>query len=197
MRDNVAMNSKNPPPWQPEDAGPLPLSSGGEKSPYSPQLHVVLCQPEIPQNTGNIGRTCLAVGAKLWLVRPLGFRIDDHHLARAGMDYWPQLQWQAVDSWDALAGELDLHSAWYFTKTASRAVWDASFAVNDVLVFGSESAGLPPSLLAANRDRALLIPMRGDARSLNLASSVAVGVYEARRQMALQDPIITRWGLDP
>jgi tRNA (cytidine/uridine-2'-O-)-methyltransferase len=150
-------------------------------------LHIVLYQPEIPDNTGNIGRTCVALGAKLWLVRPLGFRLDHRHLRRAGLDYWQHLQWEAVDSWDALLERLPGCCPWFFSKRASRCYTDATFAAGDVLVFGSESQGLPPGLIEGHDDRCLRIPMAPEARSLNLAVSVAVAAYEARRQCAATD----------
>ncbi len=145
-------------------------------------MHIVLYQPEIPDNAGNIGRTCVAVGAKLWLVRPLGFRLDDHHLRRAGLDYWQHLQWEAVEDWPALCRKLPDRPYWFFSKTAAISYTEARFAPGDVLVFGSESQGLPPSLLTAKADRCLRIPMNANARSLNRAVSVAVTAYEARRQ---------------
>src|SRR5438132_10965388 len=86
---------------------------------YEPCLHVVLYQPEIPHNTGSVGRTCVAAGAKLWLVRPLGFRLDDYYLRRAGLDYWPHLEWEVVDDWTALTGRLPDREPWFFTKTAT------------------------------------------------------------------------------
>lgn len=154
---------------------------------YTPRLHVVLHQPEIPPNTGNIGRTCVAVGAKLWLVRPLGFQIDEKQLRRAGLDYWPHLEWEVVEDWTALAAKLHepLASgrAWFFTKAASRLYTDASYQPGDVLVFGSETRGLPPELLAQHSDQALRIPTRPQVRSLNLSASAAVAIYEAVRQM--------------
>jgi len=149
----------------------------------TPELHIVLYEPEIPQNTGNAGRTCSALGAKLWLVRPLGFRLDAHHLRRAGMDYWDELDWQAVDNWQELAGQLPAARFWYFSKTATRCLWDAEFQAGDVLTFGSESRGLPPSLRESQPQQCLRIPMRAGLRSLNLASAVAVGTYEAMRQI--------------
>ncbi len=147
-----------------------------------PLLHIVLYQPEIPQNAGNIGRTCVAIGAKLWLVRPLGFRMDQRHLRRAGLDYWQHLDWEVVDDWAALRQRLPEREPWLFTKTAGRLYTTAAFQVGDVLVFGSETQGLPPSLLQAAGDRALRIPTREEARSLNLACAVAIAAYEARRQ---------------
>jgi len=147
-----------------------------------PPLHIVLVEPEIPENTGNIGRTCLALGAKLWLVRPLGFRIEDRRLRRSGMDYWRQLDWQAVEDWSRLEEHLSGRRFWFFTKTAERTYTDVSYGAGDVLVFGSESRGLPAGLLEAHPDQRVRIPMRPEARSLNLATAVAIGAYEARRQ---------------
>ncbi len=148
----------------------------------TPLLHVVLHQPDIPQNTGNIGRTCVAVGAKLWLVRPLGFRLDEKHLRRAGMDYWQHVDWEAVENWHDLQAKLPDRTFWYLTKTATTLVWDAKFAPGDVLVFGSETRGLPPSILAEYPARNLRLPMHPPVRSLNLASSATAVVYEAVRQ---------------
>lgn len=148
----------------------------------SPLLNVVLYQPDIPQNTGNIGRTCVAVGAKLWLIRPLGFRLDEKHLRRAGMDYWQYLDWEAVDSWAEIRRRLPESGCWYLTKTATRMVWTAEFQPGDILLFGSETRGLPPSILAEYPSRNLKLPMREEVRSLNLASTVNTVVYEAVRQ---------------
>ncbi len=145
-------------------------------------LHIVLYQPEIPENTGNIGRTCVALGAKLWLVRPLGFRLDNRHLRRAGLDYWEHLQWEAVDDWETLLLRLSAGNYWLFSKTAARCYTEAGYSPGDALVFGSESQGLPRSLLDGNPNRCLRIPMAGKARSLNLSVSVGVAGYEARRQ---------------
>src|SRR6187401_2555228 len=117
-----------------------------EKSHYHPLLHIVLYQPEIPYNTGSVGRTCVAVGAKLWLVRPLGFRVDDYYLRRAGLDYWEHLNWQVVDNWQELQAALPTSRYWMFTKKAEQSYADVSYQPADVLVFGSESAGLPDAL---------------------------------------------------
>lgn len=155
---------------------------------YEPLLHVVLHSPEIPYNTGSVGRTCVAVGAKLWLVRPLGFRLDDYYLRRAGLDYWEHLEWEVVDDWQALAARLPLSGAYYFTKTATRSYTTVAYRKGDVLVFGNESSGLPRTLLAAHADRALRIPIRDAARSLNLSNSVAIAAFEARRQWETAAP---------
>jgi tRNA (cytidine/uridine-2'-O-)-methyltransferase len=149
-----------------------------------PRLHVVLYQPEIPYNTGSVGRTCVAVGAKLWLVRPLGFRVDDYYLRRAGLDYWQHLDWQVVDDWAELTSHLPINRHWYFTKHGQRSYADARFEPGDVFVFGRESQGLPPELFEGQPDRCLRIPTRPQVRSLNLSNSVAVAVYEAVRQWA-------------
>ncbi|HWL75590.1 MAG TPA: TrmH family RNA methyltransferase, partial [Burkholderiaceae bacterium] len=114
---------------------------------YEPICHIVLYQPEIPYNTGSVGRTCVAAGAKLWLVRPLGFRIDDYYLRRAGLDYWEHLEWEVANDWPSLLTRLPAKNLWYFTKTASSSYTSARFKPGDAFVFGSESQGLPPTLL--------------------------------------------------
>ncbi len=149
---------------------------------YQPRLHIVLYQPEIPYNTGSVGRTCVAVGAKLWLVRPLGFRVDDYHLRRAGMDYGQHLEWQAVDDWAALCENWPTERHWYFSKKATGSYVDACFAEGDTLVFGRESLGLPDELLTRRPERCLRLPVRPEVRSLNLSNTVAVACYEALRQ---------------
>jgi tRNA (cytidine/uridine-2'-O-)-methyltransferase len=146
-------------------------------------LNVVLVEPEIPQNTGNIARTCLAAGARLHLVEPLGFVIDSTALRRAGMDYWEQCdvrRWPSLEALRADAGEAAFH---FLTTKTERVFWDARFGEGDYLVFGRETRGLPGSLLAAEEPRLLTIPMRTDARSLNLATSVGIVLYEACRQL--------------
>ena len=148
----------------------------------TPSLHVVLHQPEIPQNTGNIGRTCVAVNAKLWLIRPLGFKLEDKYLKRAGMDYWQHLNYEAVDSWEEVRAALPDAQVWYLTKTATRLVWNAEYREGDILLFGSESRGLPPSILNELPDNKLKLPMTDLVRSLNLASTANTVVYEAIRQ---------------
>ena len=144
-----------------------------------------------------MGRTCVALGAKLWLVRPLGFRLEDRRLRRAGLDYWQHLDWEAVDDWSALVGRLSGRRPWLFTKHAATIYTDAAFSRGDVLVFGSESQGLPGALLEAYPDRCLRIPMAAEARSLNLAVSVAVAAFEARRQLSAEPQVSPRLGGRP
>lgn len=148
-----------------------------------PLLHVVLYAPEIPPNTGNVGRSCVAVGAKLWLVKPLGYSLDDKYLRRAGMDYWQYLNYEVVDSWPDLQARLGHERRyWFLTKFASKLVWDVRFSPGDVLVFGSESKGLPPEIRAEFAEQCLKLPMREEVRSLNLASAANTIIYEAVRQ---------------
>jgi tRNA (cytidine/uridine-2'-O-)-methyltransferase len=154
------------------------------ESKYDPLLHIVLYQPEIPHNTGSVGRTCVAAGCKLWLVRPLGFRLDDYYLRRAGLDYWDHLEWEVVDDWVALVQRLPPRPPWLFTKAATTSYLQTQFAKGDVLVFGSESQGLPPSLREQHAERLLRIPIRAEARSLNLSNAVGIVTFEALRQMA-------------
>lgn len=147
-----------------------------------PLLHIVLYQPEIPQNTGNIGRSCVAMGAKLWLIRPLGFRLDDRYLKRAGMDYWQHLDWEAVDDFAAVEDKLAGRPFWLFTKTAQRLVWTNEFQRGDVFVFGSESSGLPEYIRQRYATHCIKFPMHPVVRSLNLASTANAAMYEAVRQ---------------
>ena len=146
-------------------------------------LHIVLYQPEIPQNTGNIGRTCVALGAKLWLVRPVAFRLDDHPLRRAGLDYWEHLDWEAGENWEALTSRLDQRPFWFFSRRAMRDYTNAEFQRGDVLVFGSETQGLPSTLLDTAAPQSLRLPTLPLVRSLNVSNAVAVAAYEAHRQI--------------
>jgi tRNA (cytidine/uridine-2'-O-)-methyltransferase len=145
-------------------------------------FNVVLVEPEIPPNTGNIGRLCLATGSTLHLIKPLGFSIDDRELKRAGLDYWKEVEVRMWDSLDALRQTLASNARFFFLTTKSdRAYWDVAFEPGDFLVFGRETKGLPEPLLAAHADELLTIPMHG-TRSLNLATAVGIVLFEAMRQ---------------
>jgi tRNA (cytidine/uridine-2'-O-)-methyltransferase len=145
-------------------------------------FNVVLVEPEIPPNTGNIGRLCLATGSTLHLVKPLGFSMDDRELKRAGLDYWKEVEVKLWDSFEQLWRERQDASQFFFLTTKSeRAYYDVNFRPGDFLVFGRETKGLPESLLAAHREELLTIPMRG-TRSLNLATAVGIVLFEAVRQ---------------
>lgn len=147
-------------------------------------FNVVLIEPEIPPNTGNVGRLCLATGSTLHLVQPLGFAIDDRQLQRAGLDYWKEVDVRLWPSFEKLRSAHAATARYFFLTTkTSRAYYSASFEPGDFLVFGRETKGLPEPLLAANRDSLLTIPMHG-TRSLNLATAVAVVLFEAVRQNA-------------
>lgn len=148
----------------------------------SPTAHVVLYQPEIPQNTGNIGRTCVAVGAKLWIVQPAAFQLDEKRLRRAGLDYWQFLDVELVSHWSALLERLDASRFYFLSKFAKRSVWEAEFRTGDVFVFGRETSGLPADILNPHDPRALRLPMREQVRSLNLATTAGIVLYEHQRQ---------------
>lgn len=145
------------------------------------RLNIVLHEPEIPQNTGNIARTCAATGASLHIIRPMGFTVDDRRLKRAGLDYWHMLDIKYYDDFEGFsrqnAGEM-----YFFSTKAQKTYSDVIFPKKVFLVFGKETAGLPEHLLRAHPGRCLRIPMAGEARSLNLSNSVAVAVYETLRQ---------------
>jgi len=145
-------------------------------------FNVVLIEPEIPPNTGNIGRLCLATGSTLHLVKPLGFSIDDRTLLRAGLDYWKEVDVRLWDSFEELQCAQQPNVRLFFLTTKSdRAYCDVRFQPGDFLVFGRETKGLPEALLAAHREQLLTIPMQG-TRSLNLATAVAIVLFEAMRQ---------------
>ena len=149
-------------------------------------IHVVLVQPEIHWNTGNAGRTCLATGATLHLVRPLGFSLDEREVKRAGLDYWEHVDPRVWANWEEFEGALPtLGEPFFFSTKATRMLWDAPLGVpNDVvLVFGRETGGLAPDLHERYRDRFVGMPIHSPhVRSLNLSTSVAVAVYEVLRQ---------------
>jgi len=145
-------------------------------------LHVVLFQPEIPHNTGAVGRLCLATAARLHLIKPLGFSLEDKHLKRAGLDYWQEVDVRVWDSLEELRAAAGASSRFFFITTkATKSYWDAVLPDESYLVFGPETRGLPESLLHQEAASCLRIPMRG-TRSLNLATAVSIVLYEAVRQ---------------
>lgn len=145
-------------------------------------MNIVLVEPEIPQNTGNIARTCAATGAKLHLIKPLGFSLEDRYLKRAGLDYWFLMEYTVYESWQDFLEKNEGANLYYATTKAPRDYASVSYAENDYLVFGKETKGLDEQLLKDNYGRCIRIPMRAEARSLNLSNSVAVVLYEALRQ---------------
>jgi tRNA (cytidine/uridine-2'-O-)-methyltransferase len=147
------------------------------------RLHVVLVEPEIAANVGAIGRTCVALGAELWLVRPLGFHLDDRRRRRAGLDYWADLLLHVVDDLEEALDASGPARAWFFSTRATQAYHRARYETGDALVFGSESRGLPERVLESNEKQVVRIPMTPHARCLNLACSVAAGLCEATRQI--------------
>jgi tRNA (cytidine/uridine-2'-O-)-methyltransferase len=147
-----------------------------------PPAHVVLYQPEIPQNTGNIGRTCVAVGAKLWIVQPAAFSFEERRLRRAGLDYWQHLDIEMVPNWETLTQRLDPARFYFLSKFAKRMVWDAPLQRGDVFVFGRETSGLPPEILNPEDERSLRLPTLPVVRSLNLATTAGIVLYEHVRQ---------------
>lgn len=145
---------------------------------------IVLVRPEIPHNTGAIGRLCVGLGVKLNLIRPLGFCLDDKSVARAGLDYWPHLEKSVHDTWaDYLATERP-RRLFFLSTRGTRTLYDCAFEPGDALVFGNEGQGLPPDFYARYADRLFKIPMPGDhARSINLANAVSIAAYECYRQL--------------
>ena len=146
-------------------------------------FNIVLVEPEIPQNAGNIARTCAVTGSKLIFVRPLGFEVTDKHLKRAGLDYWHHLDISYYDSIEEVMDKFYNGNNFWFFSTKSKIIHsEAKYKDGDFLVFGKETKGLPESLLEKHYDECVRIPMMGELRSLNLSNSVCVGVYEALRQ---------------
>lgn len=147
-------------------------------------MHIVLVRPEIPPNTGSIARLCAATDTPLHLVAPLGFKIDDKHLKRAGLDYWEYVDVRLHDSWDGFFRRHGAERLLYFSKRATPSYTQARYRENDFLIFGPETVGLPRDLLDANTERTYRIPMTGrGVRSLNLSNAVSIVLYEALRQL--------------
>ena len=147
------------------------------------ELNIVLVEPEIPQNTGNIARTCAATGARLHIVKPMGFTIDDKKLKRAGLDYWYLLDLTYYENIDEFFEKNKDGKFFFFTTKAQKAHSEAEYTDKAYLIFGKETKGLPEELLLKHPEECVRIPMIDDARSLNLSNAVAIGTYEALRQM--------------
>ena len=145
-------------------------------------MHIVLHQPEIPQNTGNIGRTCVATGTSLHLIEPIGFRLNEKELKRAGMDYWERLDVTRYMDFNDFKEKHPVAKIWMATTKAKRSYTEVSFGMDDFIMFGKESAGIPEEILVENEENCIRIPMGNDIRSLNLSNSVAIVLYEALRQ---------------
>lgn len=148
-------------------------------------MHIVLHQPEIPQNTGNIGRTCVATGTSLHLIEPLGFRINEKEIKRAGMDYWDKLNVNRYMNYESFLEEYKKHPGaklWMATTKAKHTYSEVEFGPDDFIMFGKESAGIPEEILVDNEENCIRIPMLPEIRSLNLSNAVAIVLYEALRQ---------------
>ena len=147
-------------------------------------MNIVLLEPEMPANTGNIGRTCVATGTKLHLIKPLGFEITDKMVKRAGLDYWPHLNYEVYENFeDFLEKNPDCAGKLYMATTKARHIYtEVAYEPDGYLMFGKESAGIPEDILVKNQETCVRIPMIGDIRSLNLSNSVAIVLYEALRQ---------------
>ena len=148
------------------------------------ELSVALLEPQIAPNTGNIGRLCVATGAALHLVRPLGFSLDQKNLRRSGMDYWPRLKLTVHDDTPTFFSAIDPRPLWLFSTKGTRSLWTTRFSPNDCLVFGSETSGIDPALLAGFRSRVVRIPQRESERCLNLSTAAGIALYEALRQLS-------------
>lgn len=149
-------------------------------------MNIVLLEPEIPANTGNIGRTCVATGTPLHLIEPLGFMLDEKHLKRAGMDYWKDLDLHTYIDWEDFLKKHATARLIFATTKAQHLYSDFHFQEDDYIVFGKESAGIPEEILVDNPDTSIRIPMIGDTRSLNLGNSVSIVLYEALRQQGFK-----------
>ncbi len=150
--------------------------------PQKPLFKVALIEPEIPSNTGNIGRTCVAVNSELALVGPLGFQITDKRLKRAGLDYWPHLKCRRYKSLKEWKNSERIEKAWFFSVKGERSLYDCSIQKGDILVFGKETQGLGRELLESFKKQTVFIPFTGKVRSLNLSNAVAIALFEAFRQ---------------
>ena len=147
------------------------------------QLSIALMQPQIAPNTGNIARLCVATGTRLHLVRPFGFVLSDRNLKRSAMDYWDRLQLTIHDDDAAFFRSVDRKRCWFFTSKTDRSFWDAEYGDGDCLIFGSETHGLPASILTTDENRCVRIPQAPDERCLNLSTAAGIGLFEALRRL--------------
>ncbi len=150
-------------------------------------MHIVLHQPEIPANTGNIGRTCVATGTDLHLIEPLGFVLNEKSIKRAGMDYWDKLNVSRYVNYEEFLSKNPGAKIWMATTKAKRSYTEVSFGPDDFIMFGKESAGIPEEILVENEENCIRIPMKPEIRSLNLSNSVAIVLYEALRQNSFSE----------
>lgn len=147
-------------------------------------LNIVLIEPEIPSNTGNIGRTCVGTNSKLHLVGPMSFEITDKRVKRAGLDYWPNLEWQYYEGFNEWFDSVeDKSRVFYFSTKVTKSYLDVEYKHGDWLVFGKETKGLDPNIIAENPEQVVTIPMPGKVRSLNLSNSVAIALFEGLRHL--------------
>ncbi len=147
-------------------------------------FNIVIVEPEIPQNTGNIGRTCVGTRCELHLVKPMSFEITDSQVKRAGLDYWPHLKWKMHDSFETWYNSVENKDRIFFIENkVEQTIYQAKFQKGDWLVFGKETKGLDPDLILQNLDKTFMIPQTGPVRSLNLATAVAITIYEGFRQV--------------
>ncbi|WP_022755777.1 tRNA (uridine(34)/cytosine(34)/5-carboxymethylaminomethyluridine(34)-2'-O)-methyltransferase TrmL [Butyrivibrio fibrisolvens] len=145
-------------------------------------MNIVLYEPEIPYNTGNIGRTCVATNTKLHLIKPLGFSLDQKEIKRAGLDYWPKLDYEVYENFEDFMKRNNNPKVWMATTKAHKVYTDVSYKNDDYIMFGPESRGIPEEILVDHEDECVRIPMFEDTRSINLCNSVAIVLYEALRQ---------------
>jgi tRNA (cytidine/uridine-2'-O-)-methyltransferase len=163
-----------------------------QKINVSKPFNIVLVEPEIPPNTGNIARPCAATSTKLHLIHPLGFKITDKELKRAGLDYWPLLDIKEYENWNVFVETLQQGvSMWYLSTRGAKNIWEAKFNPGDYLIFGSETKGLNEDILSKNNNHVISIPMNGLTRSINLSTAVGIVLYEALRQVTVEKEIFT------
>ena len=155
-------------------------------------FNIVLVNPEIPPNTGNIARLCVATNTKLHLVHPLGFEINDKQLKRAGLDYWHLLDIKEYESWEDFYNQVKSNESqfWFISTRGEKNIWDIEFCPDDYLVFGSETKGLSEEILNSNKNSVISIPMNGKTRSLNLSTAVGIVLYEGLRQLTVEKKLI-------